>query len=77
MLTQNQQSKCWVILTSQSNPYQVSEVVKPYTLILQVLATYTDFANNWEMSYTFTEETRKLLFNIDPHHGWRSTIGRA
>ena len=63
----------------QSDPYEVtvSEVVAPHTPILQVLATDKDFANNGEISYSFTEDTRKLahLFSIDPHHGWVSTLG--
>lgn len=63
----------------QSSQYEVRVVenVPPHTQILQVLATDQDIANNGEISYSFSDESRKLahLFSIDPHHGWITTLG--
>ena len=63
----------------QTSKYEVTVVenVPPHTQILQVLATDQDIANNGEISYSFSDESRKLahLFSIDPHHGWITTLG--
>ena len=63
----------------QTSHYSVTvlENVAPHTQILQVLATDQDIANNGEISYSFSDESRKLahLFSIDPHHGWITTLG--
>ena len=63
----------------QTSLYEVTVVenVPPHTQILQVLATDQDIANNGEISYSFSDESRKLahLFSIDPHHGWITTLG--
>ena len=56
----------------------VSEAVAAHTPVLQVLATDKDYANNGEVTYSFSEESRGSLahlFSIDPHNGWITTQG--
>ena len=62
---------------SSETSVTVLESVGPHTQIVQALATDRDIANNGEISYSFTQESRKLahLFSIDPHHGWITTLG--
>ena len=64
------------VFHSQHYHVTVLENVGPHTQIVQALATDEDIANNGEISYSFTEESRKLahLFSIDPHHGWITTL---